>query len=358
MKLSFFRINKINKISKNICFLLMILLTAVISCIIYIKLTKFYYREGYDNTAPEYSGSKGRLHIYVSDRSEYAADAAQNTADYGMRQINKVDKKVGGALDSFLDLISEKKEIPPQWKDFYGDGEMAENDIYKELPDTSLIINDSCSIKGFLHSEYKEDICSKPGQTQSQLNEKCKKLSIENCKIPSCCVLINGTKCFAGNANGPTFLTDAGENLDYKFYYNKNKCYGNCDISGNALSECDKYLHNSVGISKECMLQMFNKFGCSNPSPDYFINASMVKDLSLSSKSYVENHIKTEVESIANERYNLDNIIKCKGKTYAINNYRAYNTLLTPETTDEEIMDTLRTKNEIDLSHIYSKYYN
>lgn len=351
MKLSFFRI-------KKICFLLMILLIAVISCLTYIKLTNLYYREGYNNTTPEYSGSKGRLHNYVYDRSEYASAAVEGTTDYGMRQINKVDKKVGGALDSFLDLISEKKEIPPQWKDFYGDGEMAENNIYKELPDTSLIINDNCSTKGFLHSDYKEDICSKPGQSQTELNEKCKKLSSSNCKIPSCCVLINGTKCLAGNATGPTFLTDEGKDLDYKFYYHRNKCYGKCDISGNALSECKKYLHNSVGISKECMLQMFNNFGCSNPSPDYFINASMVKDLSLSSKSYVENHIKKEVESIAKERYNLDNIIKCKGKPYVIDNYRTYNILLMPETTDEEIMDRLRTKNEIDLSHIYSKYYD
>ena len=77
------------------------------------------------------------------------------------------------------------------------------------------------------------------------------------------------------------------------------------------------------------MVQMFNHFGCSNTEPDYFINDDMVKEYKLSSKNYIEKHIKTEVGGLANDRYNLDNIIKCKGKPYVIEKYREFNTLYT-----------------------------
>jgi hypothetical protein len=46
-------------------------------------------------------------------------------------------------------------------------------------------------------------------------------LTAENCKNSECCVLSNGKKCLAGNANGPTFKTGNEKN-----YYYMGKCYG------------------------------------------------------------------------------------------------------------------------------------
>jgi len=317
--LSKFRLNKI-KIGNKICLLLIIILIVFMGYLIYIKLSKLYNnKEGY--------------------------------------KVSYLDDKVSSDLNSVVDFLSEKKKIPPQWRDFYSDGEMGETDIYKELPDTTTIINDSCSTKGILHSDYKEDICEKYGRNPRKLDEKCKSMSVTNCKIPNCCVLLDGKQCRAGNTNGPLFLTDKGKDIDFSFYYNKQKCYGQCDPNFNPLKKCDKYLHNSVGISKDCMTQMFNNFGCSNPEPDYFINDDMIKKYSLSSRKYVENHIKSEVGNLAKDRYNLDNIIKCKGKPYVIEKYRDFNTLLTPETPEEDIMNTLRTKNQIGLEQIFLNYY-
>ena len=82
-------------------------------------------------------------------------------------------------------------------------------------PDTSIVINKS------------DAFCEKHRGSSGSLNEECAKLTDKNCGATSCCVLVNGKKCAAGNADGPTFNTDKNgktKNLDY--YYYQNKCYG------------------------------------------------------------------------------------------------------------------------------------
>ena len=345
---SLFRSKKNIFLNNKMCIFLMVILIIFMCLLTYVKVSKIYTnKEGY----------KTRL-SYGALRSPKSNARVNTGRVIGSALSTALVLASPDSLDSVLDAISEKKEIPPQWRDFYGDGEMEiNNDIYTEVPDTTNIINDTCSTKGFLYSDYKDDFCDKYNTRPEIINKMCKKMSISNCKIPSCCVLLDGKKCVAGNTNGPLYLTEDGKDVDYVFYTNKNKCYGNCNISDDELNECNKYKHNSIDISKKCMVQMFNRFGCSNPSPDYFINDKLVKEMSLSSKSYVENSIKEEVSKIVEKRYNLDNIIKCKGQPFVINKYREFNTLIPTTMKDEEVLSILKTKNEIDLSDIFLNYY-
>ena len=72
-----------------------------------------------------------------------------------------------------------------------------------------------------------EAFCEKYRGSSGSLNDECAKLTDKNCGSTSCCVLVNGKKCAAGNADGPTFNTDSNgktKNLDY--YYYQSKCYG------------------------------------------------------------------------------------------------------------------------------------
>jgi hypothetical protein len=65
--------------------------------------------------------------------------------------------------------------------------------------------------------------------SSNTLNKSCSNLTNTNCKKASCCVLLNGEKCLAGDISGPTFKTNTdGTNINVDFYYYKNKCYGNC----------------------------------------------------------------------------------------------------------------------------------
>jgi len=63
-----------------------------------------------------------------------------------------------------------------------------------------------------------ESICSVYSSKPAELNSKCGSLTETNCNTTSCCVWLNGETCVAGNAQGPTFLTKNGKNIDVKTY--------------------------------------------------------------------------------------------------------------------------------------------
>jgi len=64
---------------------------------------------------------------------------------------------------------------------------------------------------------------------KSSLKDSCDKLTKKNCNATSCCIMLNGEKCVAGNQDGPTFKTESGEDITVDYYYYQNKCYGdNC----------------------------------------------------------------------------------------------------------------------------------
>lgn len=65
-----------------------------------------------------------------------------------------------------------------------------------------------------------------PVETETQ----CGKMDKSACASTSCCVLLGGSKCVAGNQSGPTMKANYSDisllNKDY--YYYQGKCYGNC----------------------------------------------------------------------------------------------------------------------------------
>jgi len=83
--------------------------------------------------------------------------------------------------------------------------------------------------KDFINTDLEKDFCNgfKGSGSTQKLNEQCAGLTNTNCVTTSCCVLANGTKCLAGSANGPTFLTNLdGSNINVDYYYYQGKCYG------------------------------------------------------------------------------------------------------------------------------------
>ena len=159
-------------------------------------------------------------------------------------------------------------------------------------------IKDMYGRKGILNSEFKEDICKKYVGDPKKKSEKCQELSAENCKLTDCCILLNGTKCIAGNTSGPIFLTEDGVEVDQRYFFFKETCYGDCDTADSYAEACGKYTPESTGISKECMIKIFNNYGCPNPNPDDLINDRMVKNYKKTSMRYVNDYIKTAVDVI------------------------------------------------------------
>ena len=81
-----------------------------------------------------------------------------------------------------------------------------------DVPNTSINLNPV------------SDFCK---SSSASLKESCGKLTKKNCNSTSCCIVLNGEKCVAGNQDGPTFKTEAGQDISIDYYYYQNKCYGN-----------------------------------------------------------------------------------------------------------------------------------
>lgn len=87
-----------------------------------------------------------------------------------------------------------------------------DNTNKKDTPDTSINLNPV------------SDFCK---SSSDSLKESCTKLTKKNCNETSCCIMLNGKKCVAGNQDGPTFKTESGKDITVDYYYYQNKCYGN-----------------------------------------------------------------------------------------------------------------------------------
>jgi len=72
--------------------------------------------------------------------------------------------------------------------------------------------------------------CTQNKNDTATIEEKCGALDLNTCASTSCCTLLGGQKCVAGNMNGPRNVANYSDyNLKNKdFYYYQGKCYGNC----------------------------------------------------------------------------------------------------------------------------------
>ena len=85
------------------------------------------------------------------------------------------------------------------------------------------VMNTSSTLGGF---------CNATKNSKIEMEQKCNKVDLESCASTSCCVLLGGQKCVAGNENGAYMTANYSDyalrNKD--FYYYQGKCYGNCNV--------------------------------------------------------------------------------------------------------------------------------
>jgi hypothetical protein len=93
-------------------------------------------------------------------------------------------------------------------------------------PSTRLINNQPM----YIQSIKKIGFCEFNKNSTQQIENECNQLDKNVCASTSCCVLLGGSKCVAGNKEGPAFPSNYGDiylgNKDQYFY--QGKCYGNC----------------------------------------------------------------------------------------------------------------------------------
>jgi hypothetical protein len=218
------------------------------------------------------------------------------------------------------DYNNNENNNQPQWNDRTGQEMIKASDTVTvaRRANVSVITADGCNKNSLLKSDYKKDICAENLGDYKTINEKCNALSNTNCNYISCCVLLNGNKCVAGDVNGPTYLTDQGNEIDYDYYKYRGKIYPegyNFQQSSTYLKNCGKYASNSTNVSEACMLQLFHDAGCPNKNPAALINNKSVYKYSKSSKEYIKKDMENAVKLLKGkmQKDDDDSRILCNG---------------------------------------------
>lgn len=83
-------------------------------------------------------------------------------------------------------------------------------------------VTDTASAKG--------GFCAQSKANPQLIEETCGTMDVDKCASTSCCVLLGGSKCVAGNESGPTMKSNYGDRsvVNRDVYYYQGKCYGNC----------------------------------------------------------------------------------------------------------------------------------
>ena len=281
------------------------------------------------NIANMYINDDNRNTLMIKKIYDAYVDDASNHGNY--QHKSKIDllesalyknRTIKPQYDSILQGISEfgdkldtivttkKKQKDPEFRDI-NELTYIPDDVeqIRILPTTlpPLDYNTSpCNTNSMLYSEFKNDICNTYTDINKR-NEMCAKLSKDNCAIPSCCVLVNGTKCRAGDITGPKISVP-----DQQYYEYNNICYGNCTQNSSLIKECGKYSPTSTSVSKKCMLQLFNNAGCPNTSPDTIINDTTVYNYKKTTLRMIQREIKTSVDLLKEFDDTISNNI-CNG---------------------------------------------
>lgn len=80
--------------------------------------------------------------------------------------------------------------------------------------------------------------CAQNSNSFDDIDKNCSALNLSTCASTTCCVLLGGSKCVAGNMRGPlsksNYIDPFLKNKD--LYYYQGKCYGNCEKPGDFVS--------------------------------------------------------------------------------------------------------------------------
>lgn len=171
--------------------------------------------------------------------------------------------------------------------------------------DTSLFITDNKSF--FKGNSFGDGFCEINDSNPVTLNQKCGRMTAENCNATDCCIWLNGSKCVAGSKSGPLFTTADGADMDYSYYSHKNTCYGSCGTGiANSANSCTAFNETDTNISVQCLNRLWEQTGCPNKE---YITSNVVYSL----KDYTKKAIKQQFKDMAME----ENYSKCYGTDQA-----------------------------------------
>ena len=212
--------------------------------------------------------------------------------------FEKLDNLSEEDLNSMLNGLSELENS-------INEGTWSKTNLISAVSASGPVVDTTeptCNNTFFTGATAEDGFCNSI-DTMPERNRKCNTLTLENCNTTDCCIVLNGNKCVAGDAMGPIFKTENGQDLDYTFYAYKSECYGSC---GNGVQQsanpCSAFQDNDTNVSKACLQRLWANTECPNTN---FIDDAQVELY----KDYTKTALKTKFKYDKNE----ENYAKCYG---------------------------------------------
>lgn len=189
-------------------------------------------------------------YLQAFEKSQSALEKAKQT--YAASELSGIDKeKSHKKFDSNGTLLQYDAAMPVFWDKallagqdnlmplFYEPGSFRDyGKTYVPTYEDSVFLSSSTGLPEYSDLKNRPDqmsgFCQQLGTNPDALEQKCNSLDADVCASTECCVLLGGSKCVAGDTQGPSTPSNYSDftiqNRD--FYYFKGKCYGNCYQNG------------------------------------------------------------------------------------------------------------------------------
>lgn len=140
--------------------------------------------------------------------------------------------KVYDVSGNLIDIVSNKVQgnIVYYQPGSYKYGATSYVPYYEDSVYLSRTANTLTNTPIFIPTNVVRGFCNKYKNDSIKLEEQCNAINNQTCAATTCCVLLGGQKCVAGNEKGPVMKDNYRDFkiLNNDFYYYQGKCYGNC----------------------------------------------------------------------------------------------------------------------------------
>lgn len=209
-----------------------IVLSLIVVTSLFYGLYMDKYQEGYDNT-----------YTYYGNRYGYSGNTVTGnvvTNQYGGVEGNSSSSAIRYDPNNYDTIFHQEFQEKPNTNlsgniVYYQPGSFryGASSYIPYYEDSVFLTRSNKSIvntPAYVSSATQGGFCNYYSSQPDMIEEKCNAIDNASCAATTCCVLLGGQKCVAGNESGPTMKANYSDFLvkNKDFYYYQGKCYGNC----------------------------------------------------------------------------------------------------------------------------------
>lgn len=174
-----------------------------------------------------------------TSNSQYNSDNLDITYHADPTKETQPDGSTAGVGQMWVDISGKLVAVP--YSDvsnttlYYSSGDYIFNAAsyvpnYEESVFLSKLTNEHTTSKVYNQHGNQTGFCDATKSSTIEREAKCNTLNANICASTSCCVLLGGEKCVAGDQFGPTIKSNYSDTLvvNRDYYYYQGKCYGHC----------------------------------------------------------------------------------------------------------------------------------